>query len=171
MCACQLSMLIHLQQGFEYSFTKYLNPPHAFISWRVSCLLWCKLITQWLCLLVQLFFNWFLRDIYIVHHREKHCSLQAVLMRKWVKVHGQLWSITILSDFPKRFHIAKCPSNIQIYSHFADLQRRSRIIILLRVCCKINWGCPTGDSANSPTSGDVSDTWWIPYQCGRRNEL
>lgn len=39
MCACQLSMLIHLQQGFEYSFTKYLNPPHAFISWRVSCLL------------------------------------------------------------------------------------------------------------------------------------
>lgn len=104
------------------------------------------------------------------HHREKHCCLQAVLMRKWEKVHGQLWSITILSDFLKRFHSAKCSSNIEIYRHFIDLRRCPRIIILLHICCKINWGCPTGDSANSPTSGDVSDTW-IPYQCGRRKEL
>lgn len=31
-----------------------------------------------------------LRDIYIVHRRENHCSLQAVLMWKRVKVHRQL---------------------------------------------------------------------------------
>lgn len=62
---------MHPQSTLIHGVSLYLSAFHGLCdaSW----------LTQWLCLWVQLFFNWLLGDIYILHHTV-YCSPQALFL-------------------------------------------------------------------------------------------